>query len=94
VLFTPYQISPTEWLPLALPFTQLTPPPLTPVIPTLSLSENNTSAFPAPGALLKLTTTLAAALYVAVFCCTNAIDPPPPPPPDVFTVKVAVAVPL
>jgi hypothetical protein len=62
VLFNPYQISPTEWLPLELPFTQVTPPPITPVIDTLSLSENNTRALPAPGALLKPTTTLAAAL--------------------------------
>jgi len=45
-LFNPYQISATEWLLLETPRTQVTPPPLTPVMLTLLLAENKTSALP------------------------------------------------
>jgi len=92
VLFNPYQISTTEWLPPTLARTQLTPPPLTPLIDTLLLAENNTSALPGCGAAFRFTTTLPAEPYVAVFCCTSAVVPPPPP--EGFTVNVAVFVPL
>ena len=91
-LFNPYHISTSEWLPPLLARTQLTPPPLTPMIVTLLLAENNTKALPACGAAFKFTTTPAAAEYVPVFCCTNAVDPVPPP--DGFTVSVAALVPL
>jgi hypothetical protein len=92
VLFNPYQISTTEWLPPTLARPQLTPPPLTPLIDTLLLAENNTSALPGCGAAFRFTTTLDAAEYTAAFCCTSAVDPPPPP--DGVTVSVAVLVPL
>jgi hypothetical protein len=67
-LFNPYQISTIEWLPPTLPRTQLTPPPLTPLIDTLLLAENNTRALPACGAAFRLTTTLAVAPWLAAFC--------------------------
>jgi hypothetical protein len=91
-LFNPYHISTSEWLPPWLPRTQLTPPPLTALIDTLSLAENNAKALPGCGAAFRFTTTLDVAECVAAFCCTNAGDPVPPP--DGFTVSVAVLVPL
>ena len=91
-LLTPYQISPTAWLPLELPRTQLTPPPLTDEMPTLSLSEKSTSASPTIGAEFRFTVTAELELKVAVACWTRAIDPPPPL--EGFTVRTADCVPF
>jgi hypothetical protein len=59
-LFNPYQISTTEWLPLEAARTQVTPPPLTPVIETLLLAEDKTRALAGWGEAFKVASTLEA----------------------------------